>query len=96
MERGLLSARVCVQESADGFDLHRDVARGTCLRSFERHVFEHVRDAHLGLGLVARAAIDPYAQRHAFELRHGIGDNGQAIGKTGNFDIHEAATLAVI
>jgi hypothetical protein len=38
---------------------------------------------------MAPAAVDPDPDGRAFKLRHGIGDDSQAIGKLGNFYVHE-------
>ena len=51
------------------------------LGALEGHVLEHVRDAVLGLGLAARAGLDPDAERGAFEVRHVVGQNGHAVAQ---------------
>ena len=96
MKGGLLAARIGVQEAADGFDLFSDVARASALRALEGHVFEHMRDAHDDGSLVTCSTIHPHPHGHAFQLRHGIGNDGQAIGKSGDFNLHVCANLASI
>ncbi len=59
MKCGLFAARIGVEESADRFDLFGNVARATAIGTFERHVFEHMRDAHLATRFGACAAIHP-------------------------------------
>ena len=96
VKRGLLATRVGVEKTAHSFDLLGDVARGASARAFERHVFEHVRDAHQRARFVARAAIDPHADDRALELRHRVSRYDQPIGKTRNFDVHDGGSVASI
>ncbi len=55
--------------------------RAAALRSLERHMLEEMGDAMLDLRLAAAAGADPDAERHGLDLRHGVADHGQAIGK---------------
>src|ERR1700716_4311374 len=49
-----------------------------------------MRDAILVRFLVAAADAGPHPERRGFEMRHGIGDDGEAGGKLGNVDAHPA------
>ena len=92
MESGLLAARVGIEGTADGFDFLCDAAGRSPFRALECHVFEHVRNAHPGFALMAGAAVHPYAQTRALELRHWIRSDRQAVGKTCDFNIHGVPT----
>ena len=80
MEGRLLAARIGVQEAAHGLNFLGYVPGAPPLRALEGHVFEHVGDAHEGLGLMPGAAVHPDAKSGAFQLRHGVGYDRQAIG----------------
>ena len=54
--------------------------------ALERHVLEHVGDA-VDLGrLVARADVDPDAERGGLQARHVLADDAQAVGEGGDLD----------
>ena len=47
-------------------------------RALEEHVLDEVRDAAFGVGLVARPARQPDADRHRTHVRHRLGDQPQS------------------
>ena len=47
--------------------------------ALEEHVLDEVRDAAARLGLVARAARQPHADRHRADVRHRLGDEPQTV-----------------
>ncbi len=49
--------------------------------TLERHVFEQVRDAMLGLALGPCTGLHPHAQRGALQMRHVIGEHHHAVLK---------------
>ena len=68
-----------VHVAADGIDLAGDVFGGARLRALEHHVLDEVGDA-VPFGIfVARAGLEPDADRDRADVRHLLGDNGQAI-----------------
>ena len=72
---GVLRAGGGIEVAADRLDLLGDLPRGPARRALERHVLEQMRDAVLVRLLVAAAGTDPDAERGAFEMRHGVGDD---------------------
>ena len=52
-------------------------------------------DAHQAARFVARSGVDPHTQHRAFELRHRIGDDGQAVGKSCYFRGHGLLELSL-
>src|SRR5262245_413081 len=50
-----------------------------------------MRDAVLVRLLVAAADAGPDAERRRLQMRHGVGDDGEAGRELGNFDAHQAA-----
>ena len=88
---GLFASGIGVDEAADAFDLFGDAAGGAALGALERHVLEHVSDAVRFLRLVARARVHPDADGGGFEVRHRVGDDGQAIGKLGETGGHSGS-----
>ena len=54
-------------------------------------MLQHVGDAHFGRHFVAAAGAHPDAQGGAFQIGHRVGDDGQAIGKSGYFYVHAAS-----
>src|SRR5947207_14448652 len=50
-----------------------------------------MRNAVLVRPLIAAAGADPYTKRRSLQVRHGIGHDDQAGGKTRDFDAHAAA-----
>ncbi len=82
-----------VEVAADRLDLLGDLARAAPGCALERHVLEQMRDAVLVGALVAAAGADPDAERCRLQMRHRIGHDHQAGGKTRDFDAHAAAPL---
>ena len=62
---GLFARSIGVEIAADGFHLDRDILRRTARGTLERHMFKHMGEAHFLRRLIARAAIDPDANRRA-------------------------------
>src|SRR5580692_540453 len=96
MKSGLLAACVGIEETTDGLDLFGDADCRAPLRALERHVFEHVAHAHDGPRLVPRTAGDIDADEGAFQLRHWISYDHQAVGKSRNLYIHTQVSLCSI
>ena len=87
----LFAAGVSVEHAAHGLDLFGDLAGTARGRALERHMLQHVGNAHLGGRFIATAGINPDAQSGAFDPCHGIADDRQAIGKFGDFQGHPAS-----
>ena len=79
-----------VEIAADRLDFLDDLARRAPRGALERHVFEQMRDAVLVRLFVAAADAGPHPERRGFQMRHGVGDDGQAGGKLGDIDAHPA------
>jgi hypothetical protein len=88
---GGLKARRGVDVAAHRLDLLGDLARATALGALERHVLQEMRDAVLVGLLVAAAGADPHAKRRGLQMRHAVGGDREAGGKTRNFNGHAAA-----
>ena len=68
-----------VHIAADGIDLAGDGFGGARLRALEHHVLDEVRDA-VPFGIfVARAGLEPDADRDRADVGHLLGDDGQAV-----------------
>ena len=68
-----------VDLAADVLDVLGDPARGAAARALEGHVLDEVREAVLGLALVARPRPDPDAERRRLDVRHALGHDRQAV-----------------
>ena len=79
-----------VEIAADRLDLLDDLARGAPRGALEGHVFQQMRDAVLVRLFVAAADAGPDAERRGFQMRHGVGDDGQAGRQLGDVDAHPA------
>ena len=66
-----------VELAANRVDRLRDDLRRARVGALEQHVLDEVRDAALGIRLVARAAREPHADRHRSHVRHRFGDQPQ-------------------
>ena len=75
---GLLARGVGVDVAADRLDLLGDLRGGAAFGALEGHVLEEMRDAVLGLRLVARAGGDVGAERDGLDPLHPFGDDGKA------------------
>ena len=69
-----------VELAADRIDRLRNHLRRPRRRALEQHVLDEMRDAAFGIGLVARSARQPDADRHRPHVRHRLGDEPQADG----------------
>ena len=79
-----------VEVAADRLDFLDDLARRAPRGALERHVFEQMRDAVLVRLLVATTDAGPDPKRRGFQMRHGVGDDGEAGRKLGDVDAHPA------
>ena len=79
-----------VEIAADRLDFLDDLARGAPGRALEGHVFQKMRDAVLVRLLVTAADAGPDAERRGFQMRHGVGDDGQAGRQLGYVNAHPA------
>jgi hypothetical protein len=70
-----------IEIAADRLDLLDDLARVALRGALEGHVFEQMRDAVFVRLLVAAADAGPDAERGRFQMRHGVGDDGEAGGE---------------
>ncbi len=68
-----------VHVAADGIHLARDVFRAAVLRPLEDHVLDEVRDAVDLRIFVARAGLDPYADRNRTDVLHLFGQDGETV-----------------
>jgi hypothetical protein len=64
LEGRVLTCGVRIERATATFEFQSDVAGSASLRSLEHHVFEEVRHAHLGGGLMSRGRPDPNTDRH--------------------------------
>ena len=71
----------CVHVAADGVDLARNFLSAAVLGPFEYHVLEEMGDAVPFGVLVARACLQPDADRCGANMLHLFGDHGQAVGQ---------------
>src|SRR2546430_10830179 len=76
--------------AADRLYLLDDFARGTSRGALECHVLEQMRDAMLVRLFVAATDAGPDPERRGLQMRHAIGNHGEAGGKLGNIDAHPA------
>ena len=83
---GLLARGVGVEVAADVLDLAGDGGGVALLGALEGHVLEEVGDAVLRRRLVAGAGGDVGAEGDGLDPRHGLGDDGQAVGQAGHAD----------
>src|SRR5882757_9906749 len=68
-----------VHVAADGIDLAGDGFSGPVSGPFKYHVLDEMRDA-VPFGIfVARAGFQPDTDRNRAEVRHLLGDDGQAV-----------------
>src|SRR5262249_7738395 len=63
----------------DRIDLLRDLRRGAALGALEEEMLQEVRDAGLRARLVARAVLDPDADRGRREVRELLGEHTDAV-----------------
>ena len=76
-----------VEVAADGVDLAGELLGVAGGGSFEYHVLNEVGDAVEGGGFVAGAGGDPGAHGDAADVRHGLGENEEAVGEGGAADV---------
>src|SRR5207247_877416 len=81
MEGRVLLGREGVHVAADGVDLFRDALGGAVRGPLEHHVLDEMADAALRVRLVAAAALQPDADGDAAHVRHGLGQESEAIGE---------------
>src|SRR6185312_11305446 len=87
---GLLARRIGVEMAAHLFDGLGDLAGAAPLGALEGHVLEQMRDA-VDLGpLVARADIDPNAERHRVDAGHEVARDLEPVLELGDLDAHAA------
>src|SRR4029078_3877832 len=85
------NARGGVEITANGFNCFCNLARGTPLRTLERHMLKQMRNSvFVGL-LVSGAGGDPYAKRRGFKVRHPVSNDGQTGWKPSDLHSHAAA-----
>ena len=68
-----------VHVAANRINLPGDIFRRPRFRALEHHVLDKVRDAIPFRILVARARLEPYADRHRADMWHLLGDDGQSV-----------------
>ncbi len=77
---GQLLVGAGVEDAADALDGRADRRRRRArFRPLETDVLDEVRDAGLGVGLVARTGADEVADGDRARVRHGLGDHPQAV-----------------
>ncbi len=94
-EGGLFARGIGVEVAADRFDLLGDGERVAPLGALERHVLEKVRDAVEFAPLVARAGVDPDADRRGLETRHVDGGDPKAVFECGDARLGHAAPFVL-
>ena len=62
---------------------------GAPLGALEGHVFEEMGDAVFFRLFVPGSGLHPNAERHGFEMGHGVGQHVQAVGQAGNLNTHD-------
>src|SRR3546814_14821441 len=67
--------------TADRLDFFGNGQRAAPLGALEGHMLQHMGDAVDLRRLVAGAGIDPDADRDGLDLRHGLGNDPQAVGE---------------
>ena len=81
VERRVLLGSEGIHVPADGVDLGRDHLGGAVPGALEHHVLDEVADARDFRALVAAAALQPDPDRHAADVRHRLGEQGEAVGE---------------
>ena len=76
-----------VEITADGVDLAGDVLGGAAGGSFEDHVLDEVGEAVFFDWLVTGAGVDPGTHGYGAHMRHGLGEDEEAIGEDGAADV---------
>ena len=76
-----------VEVAADGVDLAGELLGVAGGGALEDHVLDEVGDAVEGGGLVAGAGGDPGAHGDAADVRHGLGEDEEAVGEGGAADV---------
>ena len=87
-----------IHVAADGINLASDGFGGARLRSLEHHVLDKVGDAIPLRIFVARAGLEPDADRDRADVGHLLGDHGQAVRQdlttnAARFFYHDVITL---
>ena len=85
----VVDAGLGVHLTADRLDRLGDVAGAAPLGALEGHVLEEMRDAVLARLFVARAGADPEPERHAFEVRHVVRGDVDAVREPRDLDAHQ-------
>jgi hypothetical protein len=78
---GVFLRRERVEVAAHRVELLRDVLGGATFGALEEHVLDEVGDAALLGHLVPRAAGEPHTEAHRAHVRHGLGDEPDAVRK---------------
>ena len=76
---GVLLAGEGVEHAADGVEGLGDLRGGALFGALEQQVLDEMRGAVFGRLLVARAVLDPNANRRGDHLRHRLGENAHAV-----------------
>ena len=76
---GVLLRRERVEVAAHRVELLRDLLRAAPLGALEEHVLDEVGDAALLGVLVTGATSQPHAETHRADMRHGLGDEPDAV-----------------
>src|SRR5262249_54452105 len=85
---GVLARGIGVQVPAHGLDLGGDVKRAAAFRALEGHVLQEMRHAVDRRRLVARANIDPDAERYRLDAVRGVGEDAHAALERGDARAH--------
>ena len=76
---GVLLAGEGVEHAADRVESLGDLRGGALLGALEQQMLDEMRGAVFGRLLVARAVLDPDANRRGNDLRHRLGENAHAV-----------------
>lgn len=82
-----------VELAAEGVDFTGDVFGAAAGGAFEEHVFDEVADAVFGRFFGAGAATDPDAGGDGADGGHGLGDDADAVGQSGDRDVARGGGL---
>src|SRR5208337_2174034 len=87
VEADLFLGGESVQHAADGIHFAGDILGGTPVGAFEDHVLQEMGQAVLGRDFAAGAVADPDADGDRANVLHGLGNDGEAVGKSVPLDV---------
>src|SRR5215467_11921227 len=76
-----------IEIASDGIDRARDIFRRTMRGPLKEHVLDEMRNPILFRGFTAGAGTDPDSHGNGPHMRHGLGDDTDAVRQSGKFDV---------